>query len=219
MVLVMTAVVKGSSKLREARKADTEQRILGAATRLFLANGYAGTSLAAVAEEAEVGDRTVYVRFGTKAELLKRVIDVAVVGDTENIALAERDWVIRSMTAPTLEERIEVLTNGTAELMERVGPLMAVAGEAEPTEAVIADAGAAARNATLDSVRAFWEAARADGLLQPDVDVEWVIATSSLLGAPETYLLMTRTLRWDLGAYRDWRYRTWLHLAKTPTSS
>ena len=219
MVLAVAGDVKRSSKLREARKADTEQRILAAATRLFLADGYAGTSLATVATEAEVGDRTVYVRFGTKAELLKRVIDVAVVGDTVNVALAERDWVIRSMTAPTLEERIEVLTDGTSELMERVGPLMAVAGEAEPTETVIATAGAAARDATLSSIRAFWEAARTDGLLHPDVDLEWVIATSSLLGAAETYLLMTRTLRWDRAGYREWRYRTWMHFATTPTRS
>src|SRR5215469_21024 len=68
--------------LREAQIAHTEQRIVTAATELFLADGYVATTLEAVAKRAQVGARTVYVRFGTKAALFKRVIYVADAGDT-----------------------------------------------------------------------------------------------------------------------------------------
>jgi AcrR family transcriptional regulator len=61
--------------LRQAQVAHTEQRILAAATELFLAHGYLATTLESVARRAQVGARTVYVRFGTKAALFKRVID------------------------------------------------------------------------------------------------------------------------------------------------
>jgi len=78
--------------LREAQIAHTEQRIVAAATELFLADGYVATTLEAVAKRAQVGARTVYVRFGTKAALFKRVVDVAIVGDTQPIAVLDRDW-------------------------------------------------------------------------------------------------------------------------------
>src|SRR6201987_610529 len=106
--------VKG---LRAARVADTEERILAAARALFLRDGYAATTLAAVADQARVGHRTVYVRFGTKAALLKRVVDVAVAGDTRPVDVVSRDWFQTALTAPTLEERIAASARGSAALM------------------------------------------------------------------------------------------------------
>jgi len=53
--------------LRQAQTALTEDRIVAAATGLFLSSGYVDTTLEAVAKAARVGVRTVYVRFGTKA--------------------------------------------------------------------------------------------------------------------------------------------------------
>ena len=75
-----------SSTLRQAQTALTEQRIVAAATELFLADGYVATTLEAVARRSRVAPRTVYVRFGSKAALFKRVVDVAIVGDTEPVA-------------------------------------------------------------------------------------------------------------------------------------
>ena len=51
---------------------------------------------------------------------------------------------------------------------------------------------------------------------RPDVDLEWVIATSALLANAETYVHMTRTLCWTPEEYEDWRYRTWRYLATVP---
>src|ERR1700745_4158629 len=92
--------------LRQAQTALTEQRILAAASELFLADGYLATTLDAVARRAQVGARTVYVRFGTKAALFKRVVDVAIVADTEPVAVLGRDWMQLALTAPTAAARI-----------------------------------------------------------------------------------------------------------------
>src|SRR2546430_3424949 len=87
--------------LRQAQTALTEQRIVAAATELFLADGYVATTLEAVARHARVAARTVYVRFGTKAALVKRGVDVAIVGDTELVDVLGPDWMIEAMSAPT----------------------------------------------------------------------------------------------------------------------
>ncbi|UGT63080.1 TetR/AcrR family transcriptional regulator [Nocardia asteroides] len=212
----MSGTVKRSSPLREARKADTEQRIIEAATTRFLADGYAGTTLAAVAAEAGVGERTVYVRFGNKAELLKRVVDVAVVGDTEARPLAGRAWYQRVMAAPTLAERVAAYADGAAAMMRRLGPAVAVAQQAEHTEPLIADAAAAGRAGSHAEVAAVWTAMHADGLLHPDADLAWIITTVATLTAADTYVLMTTMLGTTPETYRDWMYDTWMHFATNP---
>jgi AcrR family transcriptional regulator len=194
----------------------TEARIVAAAAELFLAHGYRGTTLSDVAAAAGVSDRTIYVRFTTKADLLKRVIDVAVVGDTKQIDLAHRDWVVTTMSAPTLEERLVADAAGATQLFVRLAPLIAVALQVEPDEPAIAASAQAGRDGTLAATRLFWSKLREDALMHADCDLEWVITTAGLLGTSETYLHMTRTTRWSPAEYERWRYRTWWHLATTP---
>jgi AcrR family transcriptional regulator len=198
-----------------SRAERTEQRIIAAARDLFVERGYRGTTLQDVAKAAGVSDRTIYVRFAGKAELLKRVVDVAVVGDTRPVALADRDWISVLMTAPTLHERLAADAAGMTALMVRIAPVLAVAMQAEGEEPLIARAAQAAREETLRQGRAFWQKLYADGLMNPEVDLEWVIATGALLANAETYVHMTRTLRWTPAEYERWRYRTWSLLATT----
>src|SRR5258707_14110430 len=86
--------------LRQAQTALTEQRIIAAATDLFLTDGYVATPLEAVAKRAQIGARTVYVRFGTKAALFKRVVDVAIVADTHPVDVLGPDSMQGALTAP-----------------------------------------------------------------------------------------------------------------------
>jgi TetR/AcrR family transcriptional repressor of mexJK operon len=50
------------------------QELIEAACRLFLNNGYTRVSLESIAREARVAVRTIYVKFGGKAGLLKAVL-------------------------------------------------------------------------------------------------------------------------------------------------
>lgn len=190
--------------LRAARVADTEERILAAARGLFLRDGYAATTLAAVADAARVGHRTVYVRFGTKAALLKRVVDVAVAGDTRPIDVISRDWFQTALTAPTLAERVAACASGSSALMARAGDLIAIAQQAEPVEPAIAAAAQAAREGTRDAVRLFCTRLRDDGLLPDGCDVGWLAETASLLIQAQTYLLGRDTLGWTSDQYQHW---------------
>ena len=117
---------------------------MAAATELFLADGYVATTLEAVARRARVAARTVYVRFGTKAALFKRVVDVAIVGDTEPVDVLGRDWMIEAMTAPTLAGRIAAGAAAGRQIMERTGALFAVAQQAAAVEPLIAGTGSRA---------------------------------------------------------------------------
>ena len=78
------------SPLRAEQAAATRRLILDAATRLFVARGYAATSIDAIADEAGVGRSTVFAAAGGKPWLLKTAYDRAVVGDDEQVPLVER---------------------------------------------------------------------------------------------------------------------------------
>ncbi|HYZ55742.1 MAG TPA: TetR family transcriptional regulator [Streptosporangiaceae bacterium] len=201
-----------SGPLRRRQVARTEHSIITAATRLFLANGYAATTLAAVAEAAEVATRTVYVRFGTKAELLKRVLDVAIVGDTEPVGVVDRATSHAAMTALTRLERIAAVAAISREIMDRAGPLFGVAQDAASVEPLIAEHLQRGREETRDFHRAVWTRMRDDGLLSPSCDLEWIIDTASVIAAGETYFLIVRTFNWNLDAYEQWLRRTLTHL-------
>ncbi len=154
-----------------------------AATELFVADGYATTTLAAVTEAAGVGARTGYVRFGTKAALLKRGVDVALVGDTEPVDVASREWFAVTTTAPTAASRRSPA--GVREMMARAGGLLAVAQQAEPVEPLIAAAAQAAREAAPANIRTFWSTMDKAGPLPAGADVEWLDAWSRARFRPD----------------------------------
>ena len=59
-----------SPRRREQAEA-TRRAILEAAERLFVADGYTGTSMSRIASEARVALKTVYLAFETKAGVLR----------------------------------------------------------------------------------------------------------------------------------------------------
>ena len=196
--------ISDGATLRQAQTALTEERIVAAATELFLADGYVATTLEAVARRARVAARTVYVRFGTKAALFKRVVDVAVVGDTAPVDVLGRDWMIEAMTAPTLAGRIAAGAAASRQIMERTGTLFGVAQQAAAVEPLIAAAWQEGREQTRHAQEVFCTKLADDGLLASDTDLPWLIDTTTVLIAAETYLLVTRMLGWDLDAYQEW---------------
>lgn len=200
--------VKRGGSLRTAQIAETERRIIDSATSLFLTKGYQATSLASVAEEAGVGARTVYVRFGTKAALFNRVVEVAIVGNTAEVALMDRAEMRPALTAATCEERLAAWAAVTRMVMQRTGALFEVAQQAAAVAPEIAEHYAIGRKQSLTGQRMFWTRMADDELLGPDVDLEWVIDTSAVLGAAETYTFITRLHGWDLDTYEAWLHRT-----------
>ena len=92
-----------SRRERDQRAAATRAAILAAAEELFLRDGYARTSMKAVATQAGVSEKTMYLTFSTKANLLRQVIQLAVQGDEAPTPISERpEW--RAVVAGASEE-------------------------------------------------------------------------------------------------------------------
>jgi hypothetical protein len=88
--------------------------------------------------------------------------------------------------------------------MERTGALFAVAQQAAAVEPLIAAAWREGREQTRHAQEVFCTKLADDGLLPPGADLTWLIDTTTVLVAAETYLLVTRMLGWDLDSYEAW---------------
>ncbi|MGD9694546.1 MAG: TetR/AcrR family transcriptional regulator [Thermoleophilia bacterium] len=71
----MVGAVNPPLTYRQQQAQATRDRIAAAARRLFAAQGYRMTTMAAIAEEAGVAPRTVYSAFGAKREILSAICE------------------------------------------------------------------------------------------------------------------------------------------------
>ena len=84
-----------SRRAAASRRSATRRDILDAAQRLFEGQGYAATTMAAIADEAGVALKTVYVAFETKAGVLRALWHLLLRGDQEDVPVAEPQLVPR----------------------------------------------------------------------------------------------------------------------------
>ena len=118
------------------------------------------------------------------------------------------------LTAPTAVERIAAGAAAGRQIMERTGALFGVAQQAAAVEPLIAGFWQQGREQTRHAHAVVWTRMAEDGLLDPHVDLEWLIDTTTILAAAETYLLITRLTSWDLDTYQDWLATTDARLAR-----
>ncbi|MFJ6538161.1 TetR/AcrR family transcriptional regulator [Paenarthrobacter sp. NPDC091711] len=194
----------------------TERAVVAAARVLFERQGYAATTMSQIAQEADCAERTLFLRFSSKAELLKRVVDQTFRGPVDaghHESTGQREVAAEQPAGESLESRLRAFAAGVADTMIRTGPLFAVAREAEASEPLIAAAFDAARRDTIAASHRMWEGLARDGLISADVDVAWVADTTGLLASADAYLLMRTAIGWDRIQLEEWLLRTWLHFA------
>ena len=117
------------SPLRQAQARRTQARILEAADQAFHSHGYAGTTVAAVAEAAGVSVAAVELAFPTKPDLLKAAIDVAIAGDDEPVPVLERPWAESARAAPDATAFLDTVATILVPAAERSDALVLTALE------------------------------------------------------------------------------------------
>ncbi|UDY35376.1 TetR/AcrR family transcriptional regulator [Dermatobacter hominis] len=85
----------------EEDRLSTRQRILDAATDLFIEKGYEGTSLREIAERVGVTKAALYYHFASKAEMVAALL--------EPFEAIQREWVAGMPATPTDEEWADAL--------------------------------------------------------------------------------------------------------------
>src|SRR5579862_9876896 len=112
---------------RRARKARvTRHRVLDAAETLFVRDGYAATTIAAIAGEADVAVQTVYAVFGNKRAILSELLAVRIVGDDDAIPLPSREQWQAIEREPDPCRQLSLLAALATQIGNRIGGLYQV---------------------------------------------------------------------------------------------
>jgi AcrR family transcriptional regulator len=204
------------SPRRDQQAAATRLAILLAAQRLFEAHGYAATTVGAIATEADVALKTVYLAFETKAGLLRAVWDLALKGDTEQAPVAVRPWYVAVLEEPDPERKLRRLAEASCGVKRRIGALLGVIRDAAPGDDEIGDLWALIQSdfhanqgavvATLDRAGDL-----ADGLdLARATDILWT------LNHPDVWLLLVGQRGWTPEQFETWLGDTAIHQLLRP---
>lgn len=188
---------------RTAAAAQARHRVLLAARDCFLAQGFAATTIAAVARQAGVSPESVYKQFGGKAGLLKAVYDVAIAGDEEPVPVAQREEAQAVRTASDPSAAARAYARMATVLGRRTSPVLAVLLAARATDDQLVDLAAtldAERLAGATAVVTHWEAR---GWLRHGLTVASAADLVWTLISPEVRDLLTRR-GWGEAAYTDW---------------
>jgi len=191
-----------SARTQQAR--ETRRRVIDAATQLFVEQGYATTTMRMIAGEARVSVPTVELLFGTKAQLLHVVLDVAVAGDDEPVPMLDRTWAADAQSAQDVAAFLSAVAEVLREAQVRSAGVMLAAYEAAASDAdihvVITDR---------ERQRARTAGWIIDGVLgraslRPGLDRSTAVDTVWMLMDPVVFSRLTRHRGWSAERYATW---------------
>lgn len=191
------------SPARQQQAANTRRRIVEAAHRLFLERGYAGTTVAAVAAEADVSPETIYGSLGGKRGLLEGVIAAAVQGPEDDIPFEQLPTYERIGTLPTPQERLRAFCEFACGVLARTSPVHAVIRGAADSEPFAVELRKRQLDERLGRIAA---RVRSDlkGALRRGLTAPRAAERLAALLSPELHHLMTIQFGWTADEHRDW---------------
>jgi AcrR family transcriptional regulator len=197
---------------RQARSLATRRRVLASAREVMVERGYAGTTVAAIAERAGVNSDTVYALVGRKPVILREIIEHAISGTDETVVAEERDYVRAMLAEPDPKKKLALYAKAIRVIQVRLAPLFMALRNAATTEPEahvvwqqISDRRAAnMRKLALDLRRA--GGLREGVTLGEAADVLWTTNSS------EFYVMLTAERGWSPIRYERWLAATWQRL-------
>lgn len=198
----MSDGVKGTTR-RGAQARATRRRIVDAAAALFIADGYAGTTLEQIAEKAGVAVQTVYFHFGNKRTVLKEAVDIAAVGDDEPVALLDRPFYEQVATEPDPVRLITLSMQGGREILVRIAPIMAVVRDAAGIDPDMAAQWQTNQDQRATAFRVLAQHLEDRHALRPGMSVDDATDVLMALLSIEVYLILTAR-GWNPERWQEW---------------
>lgn len=193
----------------------TQSRVLEAARRLFLTNGYVATTVAEIAQEAGVALQSVYSAGQSKADLLHLVTDLAVAGDDQQVMLLERPRFAAVARESDPHRQVEMIAALIAATMERLAPVWVAYREAaavDPKAAANLVAAHRRRHETFAGMIAMLPEQRLRRSPEEATASAWAI------GSIDVFLLLRSIQGWDAAQYAEWLRRTLVDQLLIPTA-
>nr|WP_042184974.1 TetR/AcrR family transcriptional regulator [Kibdelosporangium sp. MJ126-NF4]CEL16423.1 Transcriptional regulator, TetR family [Kibdelosporangium sp. MJ126-NF4]CTQ90375.1 Transcriptional regulator, TetR family [Kibdelosporangium sp. MJ126-NF4] len=190
----MPADLPGIVRLRDRREALTLRTILTAARTLFAENGYARTSIRAIAAHAGVAPQTLYAHFGSKAGVLTGLVDLL---DDEAGIL---DLLEQTADVTDPEQLLGVFARITRQVRERCGDIVTILRSGAAVSPDIAATQAEGQRRHRLGAEMFLERIRSTGRPVVPRAVDIVVALTSV----DVHDSLVVDAGWSYDDYENW---------------
>ena len=190
------------------RGAETRRRVEEVAAERFTHDGYAASTMQAIADEAGVHVQTVYLAYGTKSALLAACAARLVAGTEDpQTHPSERRWAREISCEPDPRAKLALYVEHIAEVTPRSTPLLDVLRATAPAEPDVA------------AFLAHMEDGRRQGPLEllgrqvppdtwrPGLTPDEVADIVSTVASPDTLRSLIDRCGWDKAAAKAWILR------------
>jgi AcrR family transcriptional regulator len=191
------------SARRATRAQATRQRMLAAARKLFIRQGYPGTRIEDIAREAGVAVQTVYFTFGNKRTVLKELVDCPVDGGPEPASALLQEWARRALAEPEPARQLRLQVQVARKVYESIGPLLEVVRSAAAVDSEVAGLWAANKRQRLDVQLRFAESLAAKAGLREGLTPAVAADLAYALLSPEL-LEVFLDRGWSLKRWERW---------------
>ena len=194
------------SRAEQTRR--TRRRMLDSARELFLAQGFAATTVAQIAAGADVAEQTIYYTFRTKGRLLIEVVETTAAGSDDPEPVPQRPWFQQMLHAPTGQRALAlVVEHGTA-IYERVAGLWPAVHAAAATDHDVAEYWHGVAAGRRSGERAMVTRIAELGELRSGLDIEAATDLVVVLAGHDIYRGLVQDAGWPVPAYRAWLFTT-----------
>jgi AcrR family transcriptional regulator len=200
------------SPRRIAAAAATRQAILTAARSEFLRKGYTATTIAGIAEAADVAVDTVYASVGRKPALFRELIETALAGRDQDGPVADGDYLLQLRSAPTAGEKIELYASTIAAIHERLAPLFLALREAATAHPELAELWSQVSDLRVRDMRALTADLLSTGELRPGLSPDEIADILWSMNAAEYYILLVHDRGWTPQRFGQWLAEAWRRL-------
>jgi AcrR family transcriptional regulator len=192
------------SPRRREQAAVTRRQILEAAQRLFERQGYTVTSMAAIAAEAAVALKTVYVVFDTKSGVLRALWDQLLGGADDQVPVSERAWYLEMMNEPDPRQQLRINARNSRLVKARAASLMRVIRDAAAADADSAALWSLIQSEFHANQATIVASLHEKGALRDDLDLERATDILWTLNHPDIWQLLVVQRGWSPDDYEKW---------------
>ena len=192
------------SPLRQEGAARTRLAVLDAARELFIAQGYAATTVDQIARRAGVSKPTVFAAAGSKQAILKQLRDITLAGDDEPVPVAQRPWYREALAEPDPRRALRLYARNATAIHRRSADVHEVLRAAAASDKDLQQLWRASEDerrggATIvvDALRQKWRL-KAGLDRAAAIDIVWVLTSS------EIFWRLVRIRRWSPHRFESW---------------
>ncbi len=160
--------------------------------------------MAAIASEASVSLKTVYVTFQTKSGLLRALWHLLLRGDDEPVPVGERPWFRAVLDEPDPERQLRLNVHNAKMVRGRIGPLLHVVRRAASVDPEVDELWSRIQAEFYDNQRSIVEVLHEKNALRPSLDIARATDILWTLNHPDLYWLLVSERGWTPDQHEEW---------------